>query len=115
MSSQELSTGDGVIGGLGVGTFILIFLWVATIVASLFFVRTGRSIIAVAICLLVALISVVLLVLPREKPNDVDDIIIYDKIFWPRLALIVGLLISFLVGSAVTVVDSFQLVSAKRV
>ena len=114
MSQELLTTESGSVGGFGTGAFLLIFFWVVSILAALFLIRAGKAIIAVAVCLVVAAVSLVLIFLPREDRDSEKDITIYDGIFWPRLALIVGLLIFLLIGAAVSVLENLQVVHSKK-
>ena len=119
MSSSDsdvdlLTTEAGSVGGFGPGAFILLFAWFLSIAIALFLVRSGKALIGVILCIVVALVSVVLIVLPRENRNSEKDIILYDRTFWPRLALIIGMFVCMLGGAAVSALENLEIVAAKK-
>ena len=112
---SNIETDAGAIAGFGIGTFLLIILWFLVFVLFLFFVQGGRAVIAVTIVVVASILTVILIFLPKEERVKERDIVIYDKIFWPRLALIVGVFIFLIVGAVISFLESMHPVHVKRV
>ena len=112
---SNIESGAGAVAGFGVGTFLLMIMWFLVFFLFIFFVQGGRAVIAVAIFVAAFLITVVLIFLPKEERIKQRDIVLYDKIFWPRLALIVGVFIFLIVGAVISFLESMQPVSVKKV
>ena len=95
---MELEVSEGPrIFGIGVGLFLLILLWSFTIIGVLLCSRLSTGAVT-AIISLTALVTGVLIAVPRDPPvpataapktDEADDVVVYDRTFVPRIVLIV--------------------------
>ena len=100
---------SGRVLGVGVGLFIIILVW-ATAFASLLMLTNLDVGSAIGIIGLASVITVVLLVIPREQKTDKvmeekPEVVLTDSMFIWRTVIVVFMSVSALVGAAVVSVD----------
>ena len=117
----EVEEGPRVLG-IGVGLFLLILLWSFTIIGTLLCSRLSSGGVTVIVSM-ASLITVLLLATPRDPPvfvpkdktledekvtKSIEDFIIYDQTFIPRIVLIVFLGLTVVGVGSYTLIKSFS-------
>ena len=93
--------------GFGVGLFIIILVWAIAITGLLMLTNIDIGS-AIGIIGLASVITVVLLVIPREHKTDkvmeeMQEVVLTDSMFIWRTVMVVFMSVSALVGAAVSV------------
>ena len=95
--------------GVGVGLFIIILVWAVALAGLLMFTRMDVGS-AIGILGLASVITVVLLIVPREQKSDkvieeTPELVLTDSMFVWRTVMVVLMSVSGVLGAAVVAVD----------
>ena len=95
--------------GVGVGLFIIILVWSVAVAGLLMFTRMAVGS-AIGIISLASVITVILLLVPREQKMDKEteekpELVLRDTMFIWRTVMVVVMSLSAFVGVAVVAVD----------
>ena len=100
---------SGRVLGVGVGLFIIILVWSVAVAGLLMFTRMAVGS-AIGIISLASVITVILLLVPREQKMDKEteekpELVLRDTMFIWRTVMVVVMSLSAFVGVAVVAVD----------
>nr|XP_032820355.1 transmembrane protein 218 [Petromyzon marinus]XP_032820356.1 transmembrane protein 218 [Petromyzon marinus] len=94
--------------GIGVGLFVLVFLWVLSLLLCVLMSRASRPLrfVSVGVFLLVVIITLVLVFFPKQTPSMpvVKEPVITDEFFIGRYVLLTFSLLALLVAIALAIV-----------
>ncbi|XP_078464330.1 transmembrane protein 218 [Lampetra fluviatilis] len=94
--------------GIGVGLFVLVFLWVLSLLLCVLMSRASRPLrfVSVGVFLLVVIITLVLVFFPKQTPSVpvVKELVITDDFFIGRYVLLTFSLLALLVAIALAIV-----------
>ncbi|CAM9859167.1 unnamed protein product [Lampetra planeri] len=93
--------------GIGVGLFVLVFLWVLSLLLCVLMSRASRPLrfVSVGVFLLVVIITLVLVFFPKQTPSvPVVKELITDDFFIGRYVLLTFSLLALLVAIALAIV-----------